>query len=46
MDGAYLKDKPEIQQQMWRWMEEMQDRHPHIEFGWWGFMPCIVVREL
>ena len=45
MDTDYLKNKPEIALQTWRWMEQMQERNPYIEFGWWGFMPCIIVRS-
>lgn len=38
MDFKYLQDKSFINF-FWDSMEDMQDRYPHQNIGWWGSIP-------
>ena len=41
----YLRDKPpEMKQAVWLTMEEVQEKTPYLELGWFGFLLCVVYR--
>lgn len=38
MNLNYSKDKPCLLNQMWNIMEDMNEKFPHLRFGWDGFV--------
>ena len=42
MDLNYCKDKPGILQTMWEIMENVNEKYPHLRFGWDGFVLIII----
>jgi len=30
----------------WRIIEDLQDNHPHLRFGWYGIIPMIYENDL
>lgn len=42
MDLNYMKTKDsEFQLVIWRYVEDLQDKYPHIQWGWNGFGPMV-----
>jgi len=28
-------------QEQWKIVEDLQEKYPHLRFGWWGFIPMV-----
>jgi len=45
MDLNYTKDKGyEFVLHIWKAMEDLQEKYPHLELGWYGFIFMVVYR--
>jgi len=44
MNLKYLRGKPLMLKLIWEQMEAMQDKYPYLEFGWFGFIPMVLLR--